>query len=71
MLKAAEVARAEEPVVAQAPELVEPELVAPELVAPEPELVAREPDLVAAGKLQPLQPAKVQRAVERLIPVPP
>jgi hypothetical protein len=33
--------------------------------------VAREPDLVAAGKLQPLQPAKVQRAVERLIPVPP
>jgi hypothetical protein len=29
MLKAAEVARAEEPVVAQAPELVEPELVAP------------------------------------------
>jgi hypothetical protein len=66
------VARAEEPVVAQAPELVAPEPERePELVARELDQGARELDLVAAGKLQPLQPAKVQRAVERLIPVPP
>jgi type III secretion system FlhB-like substrate exporter len=55
-----------EPVVAQALELVAREQ---ELEAPE--LVARGLGRVAAGKLQPLQPAKVQRAVNRLIPVPP